>query len=90
MALFRYHRGGLSDSLATTIVVNTKKELELIIALWHSDVCSVPFRVNLEIFPYPDANTCFDRRIGWYTHMVTADLFEKDKFQPIGFLSEAL
>lgn len=90
MALFRFHHGQLEDSLKTTVVVSTQKELETVIALWHATFASKPFQVNLKIEPYPDEKNCFDKRIGWYTHMVRADLYEKDKFAVIGFLSEAI
>jgi hypothetical protein len=90
MALFRYHRGGLQESLDTTVVVSTLNDLEVIIALWHAPWATEPFQVNLNIKPYPSEMDCFDKRIGWYTHVVTSDLHETGKFVVIGFLSEAL
>lgn len=90
MALFRFHRGLLEDSLKTTVVVSTQKELETVIALWHSPFAIKSFEINLKIETYPDEENCFDKRIGWYPHMVRADLYEKGKFAVIGFLSEGI
>lgn len=90
MALFRYHRGGLIESLATTIVITSRKELETQIALWYSDWIFKPFRLTMKIEPYPNAENCFDSRIGWYTHVVTVDIDNKDEFNVVGFLSEDL
>jgi hypothetical protein len=89
MALFRFHRGSLDDSLNTTVVVATQRDLETVIALWHADFATEPFQVNLQIEPYPSESACFDKRIGWYTHMVTADLEKPGKFLVVGFLSES-
>jgi hypothetical protein len=89
MPLFRFHSmGALDDSLKTTVIVKDEKQLYDII-LW-----SIPNEINnifpfeLKICPYPDEKSNFDKRIGWYTHIVTADIGEKKKFVPIGFLSE--
>jgi hypothetical protein len=38
--------------------------------------------------PYPDHENSFDKRIGWYTQMVTSDIHDKGIFIPEGFLSE--
>jgi len=86
MPLFRFHRGGLAESLATTVIVKSFQQLAAIIAA--DAVPTATWGASIEIFPYPSEGDNFDPRIGWYTHMVTANLFEKDKMHPIGFLSE--
>lgn len=89
MPLFRFHRGGLHDSLATTVIVKNIKELNKIVYealkewFW-----KLPTDIELTIEPYPDEN-CFDARIGWYTHMVLAKVANAE-MSPIGFLSEPL
>lgn len=90
MPLFRFHRGGLQDSLETTIIVKTRDELLARIL----DSSSFGIRdaaygnYELKIDPYPFKEICFDSRIGWYTQIVTGNIYEEDKFHPIGFLSE--
>jgi hypothetical protein len=91
MALFRWHRGSLDDSLSTTIIV--KSHGELTAKLWadwepwldvkdHEDV---NFEVN--VAPYPMEDHCFDPRCGWYTQIVTCK-FNGKKLGPAGYLSE--
>lgn len=91
MPLFRFHRGGLHESLRTTVVVKNGIELCKIITnsfdykMRHKNKRSV----RLKITPYPDDNN-FDERIGWYTHMVSVHFLEDDTMEFIGFLSEPL
>lgn len=90
MPLFRFHRGGLDESLQTTRMVKDIKDL---IKLIEHDWIEWPLinkNFNIEIEAYPSTGACFDRRIGWYTHIVTADIVEVGKMHPIGFLSEPL
>ena len=42
---------------------------------------------QIKIYPYFGK---LDKRCGWYSQMVAADLEEKDKFIPLGFLSEPM
>ena len=86
MPLFRFHRGSLQESLKTTIIVNSFAHLAAIIAA--DAVPEAKWGASIDVFPYPSKEDNFDPRIGWYTQMVTANLYEKDKMHPIGFLSE--
>ena len=90
MPLFRFHRGGLDESLQTTIVVKTFNDM--VRAIVTSNLCdgANDWGLKFKVEAYPNEKECFDPRIGWYTHIVTANLFEEDKMHPIGFLSESL
>lgn len=88
MPLFRFHRGGLEESLKTTVVVTSDIDLLSVI----SNTLMIDPLINdwapaLKIEPYPSANN-FDERIGWYTHIVLANTLEQYKFHPVGFMSE--
>ncbi len=86
MPLFRLHRGGLAESLATTIVVNCLTEI-----LNHSGILNYYPKITIEnivIRPYPSKLKCFDARIGWYTHMVSIEHI--GTIHVLGFLSESL
>lgn len=92
MALFRFHRGGLDESLKTTVVVKTFNDMvKAIVMSFDEDMLkSKTWGAQFKVEPYPDKENCFDKRIGWYTHIVTCNLYEKDKMHPVGFLSEEL
>jgi hypothetical protein len=77
MPIFRFHRGSLAESMETCCVVNDKNELAALISRWNGATekestnedgvwiggyCSPE---DLIISPY-----CFDKRIGWNTHIV--------------------
>lgn len=87
MALFRKHRGLLEDSLKTTVLINSLSDLMNYIKndlkCW-GDAINYDFKIKVE--PYGG----LDERCGWYTHIVSIDLTEKEKFVVIGFLSENL
>lgn len=89
MPLFRYHRGGLQESLNTTIVVKDKEDLKRAIKKAVTEIYYMenPDEFELDIFPYPSKDNNFDARIGWYTHMVTLEV-KNIKAGPVGFLSE--
>ncbi len=89
MPLFRSHRGGLQDSLDTTVIVKNIMQLELAILRDFENWPTTNKELEIQIEPYP-MERCFDKRIGWYTHLVTANVLEKDKMHPVGFLSEPL
>ena len=93
MPLFRFHKGGLHESLQTTIIVKTFNELVKAIVT-SEELSEFIYNANwgakFHVEPYPSEETCFDKRIGWYTQMVTANIYEEDKMHPIGFLSEPL
>ncbi len=85
MPLFRFHRGGLEESLKTTIIVDSMHNLlaKILLAMNFD-----PFDVQeMKYEPYPDAENNFDARIGWYTHIVMLTMSTGEKW-PIGFLSE--
>ncbi len=86
MPLFRFHRGSLTESLKTTIIVNSFQQLAAIIASHATP--NADWGASIDVFPYPSEKDNFDPRIGWYTQMVTANIEEKDKMTPMGFLSE--
>jgi hypothetical protein len=91
MPLFRFHRGGLEESLATTIIV--KKFNDVVKAIVTSELVKATgqdWGAEFKIIPYPNEEDNFDPRIGWYTQMVMANIYEKDKMHPVGFLSEPL
>lgn len=60
---FRFHRGGLAESLQTVVEVSTLDALADLL----SDEIEHPVAVEaIKIEPYAQ-----DRRIGWDTHIVT-------------------
>lgn len=64
---FRFHRGSLQDSLATTIEVNSLEELCEILKSSHSEL-------NPEsLAKLVSKHYCFDDRIGWDTWIVTIE-----------------
>jgi hypothetical protein len=90
MPLFRFHRGGLSESLKTTVVVNNIDQLAIVIAN-SFDLAMLDkknWNAEIKIEPYPSKDDNFDARIGWYTHLVTCNIYEADKMHPVGYLSE--
>lgn len=89
MPLFRFHRGGLEESLATTIIVKTFNDV--VKAIVNSELVineNPPWGAQFEIKPYPSEGFNFDKRIGWYTQVVLTNLFEEHTMHPVGFLSE--
>lgn len=91
MPLFRFHRGSLDESLKTTIIVKTLNDVVKAIVMSDLIIDENPqwgFRFNVAAYPSKDNN--FDARIGWYTHIVTSNIYEEGKMHAIGFLSEAL
>ena len=91
MPLFRFHKGGLQDSLDTTVIVRNMHELMKVISHRHENFlgeCKLTFGIIIGAYPSDEHN--FDKRIGWYTQMVTSDILERGVFVPEGFLSEPL
>ncbi len=90
MPLFRFQRGSLEESLKTTIIVKTFNEMVKAIVLSFDDrmLERQNWGAEFKVIPYPIEGENFDLRIGWYTQMVLTNIYEKDKMQPIGFLSE--
>jgi hypothetical protein len=83
MPIFREHRGGLAESLATCKIISTRKSLEA-----HLEKSFSMFKIaNVEIEPYPDSKNNFDARIGWFTQIVTI-VYEGNKRFVAGYLSE--
>ena len=97
MPLFRFHRGSLKESLKTTVIVKNKSEL--INVILKGNLFNIP---KLEIKQYIDFSIeiclpyeltieqSFDPRCGWYTHYVSINIGEKEKFFMVGMLSEPL
>jgi len=91
MPLFRFHRGGLDESLKTVVVVKNMHDLMKIISCYHEKITGKEkYDFGIMIGPYPAESKNFDERIGWYTQMVTSDIIEHGTFVPVGFLSEPL
>lgn len=89
MPLFRFHRGGLYESLQTTIIVKDIQDLMNVIKNSYENFLPKNIKTfGVIIGPYPDNEMNFDKRIGWYTQMVTSDIHERGDFKPEGFLSE--
>ena len=89
MPLFRFHRGDLHESLKTTIIVNTFTDMvKAIVMSFDEDmIASQNWGASFKVEPYPDKYN-FDERTGWYTQLVTSNIYGKDKMHPVGFLSE--
>lgn len=99
MPLFRRHRGGLDESLATTVIVKNIADLKAEITkdweMWldhpaaaHSNFKTFDVKVFVP-FELPIENS-FDPRCGWYTHYVSADIMCKGEFHMVGMLSEPM
>lgn len=97
MALFRFHRGGLQDSLMTTVIVKNINELSSLIFNYIEPWVNIKSvdDIELTIESYPSENN-FDSRIGWYTHLVSFIVkvdnphYSSIKASPVGYLSEPL
>lgn len=90
MPLFRFHRGGLHESLQTTIIVKTFNDMVKAIVMSFDEVelKQQQWGARFVVEPYPNDKDNFDPRIGWYTQIVSVNLYEEEKLHPIGFLSE--
>ena len=73
--LFRFHRGGLEESMQTLIEIKSFEQLLIHIA----DAWDVPF-TRLTVSPYH-----FDHRIDWDTQLVR--VFIEDISYPVGYLN---
>jgi hypothetical protein len=91
MPLFRFHRGGLHESLQTTVVVKDLDDLKAMVnfAMREYIFMKDDDEIVIDIFPYPAPGNNFDDRIGWFTHMVTAQ-YKNITAHPVGYLSEPL
>lgn len=88
MALFCFYRGGLEESLKTTVVVKNKEELINHLKLMETVIPGHYLFDETEITPHL-FDKSFDERTGWYAQIVK--IKAKDNiFYPIGFLSEPL
>jgi hypothetical protein len=90
MALFRFQRGSLEESLKTTIIVNNINDLlERIIKELNANGLKGEKesigKYGIEIGQHQS----FDNRCGWYTHLVSCRI-GNGNFFAIGFLSEPL
>lgn len=89
MALFRFHRGSLTESLETTVIVKDMYDLYKVLEK------SLLLSMNMKFFKikteaYPDKKNNFDSRIGWFTYSVLIKTNPKEDYQIVGFLSEDL
>lgn len=91
MPLFRLHRGGLAESLATTVIIKNLDDLRSAVKKsWEHWPCGNITEFEVKVSPYYNEANCFDERIGWYTQIVLVDILEKGVLVPVGFLSEPL
>ncbi len=93
MALFRFHRGSLEQSIKTTVIVKNLNDVIKLVVDSASEFLNEENQhwvAKFQVIPYPDEENNFDPRIGWYTHMVLSNIYEKEKFHPVGLLSESL
>lgn len=103
MPLYRKHRGQLTDSLATTIIVKNMLDLRCAILdsweLWlgnrrpDGSVLAGIEDFEIQIKPCLFDDNGFpklDTRCGWYTHYVSADIMERGVFCVEGMLSEPM
>lgn len=90
MPLFRFHRRELIESLQTTIIVKTFNEMmKAIIDSFDEEMIKKQnWEIKFEIERCPSIGSNFDPRIGWYTHIVLANILSEHKMHPVGFLSE--
>jgi hypothetical protein len=94
MPLFRIHRGQLSDSLKTTVIVKNKEDLKKAILkeweTWKNAIRKDGSPISdfdIKIEPYIGN---LDERCGWYTQIVSCNFERKDRFDAVGFLSEPM
>lgn len=85
MPKFRYHRGGLQESMETVIEVSSKQDL---IDKLEPDIFGYkPSNEALSILPYNNDNSgipFYDERIGWHIYIVKA-IYPDDSTWVIGF-----
>lgn len=77
--LFRFHRGGLDESMATIVEIKSSDDLlKTILLNW-----DITF-IGLQLEPYG-----YDHRIGWDTYIVRGVL-QRDPIicYPVGFLNQ--
>lgn len=90
MALFRFHKGALKESLETTIIVKNINQLMDEIRNYYGTVIPTLSEFGIITNTYVDKDHHFDKRTGWYTQIVTADIYKRGDFVVVGFLSEPL
>lgn len=95
MPTFRFHKGSIEDSLKTSIVVKSKKELaESISNFNHASGLYNEINPSVSIGHYVDEKDLkiipyvFDSRIGWNTHLVIEKGRCTQEAFIVGFLSD--
>jgi hypothetical protein len=66
--LFREHRGGLDESMATVVTLNGWDDL---VAYVQKEL--LPFCMDVKPEQIHVKPLCYDQRIGWDTYIVTVD-----------------
>ncbi len=91
MAIFRFQRASLEESLKTSVIVKDTKELLELLATWYEKECGalVSRETMYQWQIHIDKQQKFDDRCGWYTHLVSYQVRNSDFFA-VGFLSEPL
>ena len=74
--LFRFHRGGLSESMETVTIIHSFEQLICMINGWWDSPLT-----KITIEPY-----IFDSRIDWDTQLVIIHV--QDKTYPVGYLNK--
>ncbi len=75
--LFRFHKGGLDESMKTVVEIDSLKSLrEKIEEIWTMD------GFNIEVKPY-----VFDKRVNWDTHLVLICNAEQKISYAVGYLN---
>ena len=87
MPLFRFQRRTLSESLATTIIVNNVDELLEKLAQYWEERGITTRDLMYQWQCAVDKEQAFDLRCGWYTHRVVFQVRNSDPMV-CGFLSE--
>lgn len=74
---FRFHRGGLADSMETVITLNSKEELLKEVIAFYGDTLP-PGTVTMDKLIIGEY--VYDQRVGWDTHIVIVQ-----GIGPVGF-----
>jgi len=87
MTKFRWHRGGLDESMATVIDVESFEHLRLLIQERDQRTFpDMPVTIEMKVEPYG-----FDDRINWNTYIVTKRIVEaNESFMACGFTNGPL
>lgn len=92
MALFRFYKECLAESLKTTIIVNSLSDV-FDAVIFSEMAANQPWKTwtaRFEIKPYPLTKSGLDERTGWFTQIIMSNVYEENTMRAVGFLSEPL